>query len=176
MAPHYTVTRLAREWGLSRSTLLYYESLGLVTPASRTAAGYRCYGEHEAERLARVCAYREAGLSLDAIRRLLDGPELAQAGVFRQRLDEINREIARLREQQALLVRLLESEAATKETRVLDKARWVAMLREAGADEAMMTRWHETFEAQAPEAHQDFLESLGLGDEDIAEIRAGSRR
>lgn len=175
MEQRYTISRLAREYGISRSTLLYYEKLGLIAPASRTPAGYRHYGSRETGRLATLCAYREAGLSLEAIRRLLDGPESAQTGVFRQRLDDINREIARLREQQALLVRLLENDDVLKETRVMNKARWMSMLRQAGADEAMMARWHAAFEAQAPEAHQDFLESLGLGDEEVAEIRDRSR-
>ncbi|WP_206665179.1 MerR family DNA-binding transcriptional regulator [Aeromonas sobria] len=44
-----TITLLARELGLSRTTLLYYERLGLLLPALRGENGYRRYGEAELE-------------------------------------------------------------------------------------------------------------------------------
>jgi DNA-binding transcriptional MerR regulator len=47
----YTVTQLARRCGLSRTALLYYESIGLLLPARRTAGNYRCYGEQDLVRL-----------------------------------------------------------------------------------------------------------------------------
>jgi len=36
-----TVTLLARACGLSRGTVLYYESLGLLKPVRRSAGNYR---------------------------------------------------------------------------------------------------------------------------------------
>ena len=42
-----TVTQLARECGLSRTTILYYEREGLLAPAHRSENGYRWYGENE---------------------------------------------------------------------------------------------------------------------------------
>jgi hypothetical protein len=54
------------------------------------------------------------------------------------------------------------------------KERWVSMLRAAGPDEDGMSRWHQQFEKQAPEAHQDFLESLGLSRQEIRNIRRWS--
>ena len=38
-----------------------------------------------------------------------------------------------------------------------------------------MSRWHVEFERLSPEAHQDFLEFLGLEDDEIARIRGWSR-
>jgi hypothetical protein len=49
---------------------------------------------------------------------------------------------------------------------------WVAMFKEIGLDEAQMHRWHKVFEARHPEAHQGFLEWLGMGREEIDRIRA----
>jgi hypothetical protein len=57
---------------------------------------------------------------------------------------------------------------------VLDKQRWVAVLRSAGLDDAAMGQWHVAFERMSPEAHQDFLESLGIDAAEIAEIRSWS--
>ena len=52
---------------------------------------------------------------------------------------------------------------------------WVAMLRASGLSDDDMARWHVEFERLSPEAHQDFLENLGLGDEEIDRIREWSR-
>jgi hypothetical protein len=51
---------------------------------------------------------------------------------------------------------------------------WVSMFREIGLDEETMMKWHHLFESRHPEAHQNFLEWLGLSSEKIAEIRAKS--
>ncbi len=52
----FTVTKLARRCGLSRTALLYYESIGLMPPAQRSGGNYRCYGEADMQRLLQICA------------------------------------------------------------------------------------------------------------------------
>jgi len=52
---------------------------------------------------------------------------------------------------------------------------WVAMFEEVGLDEAKRHRWHKLFEARHPDAHQGFLEWLGLERDEIANIRAEFR-
>jgi len=52
---------------------------------------------------------------------------------------------------------------------------WVAVFREAGLGDAEMKRWHEVFEARHPEAHQGFLEWLGVPPKEIEGIRSRSR-
>lgn len=53
-----TVTQLARQFGISRATLLYYEREGLLTPVCRSENGYRWYGEKEVSLLGDILAYR----------------------------------------------------------------------------------------------------------------------
>ena len=67
----YSISKLAREFVLSRSTLLYYDRLGLLPPSGRTGAGYRCYTDKDYRRLERICRFREAGLTLKEIRAVL---------------------------------------------------------------------------------------------------------
>lgn len=55
------------------------------------------------------------------------------------------------------------------------KDEWVSMFREIGLDEETMMNWHRLFESRHPDAHQSFLEWLGLSSEKISEIRAASR-
>lgn len=168
----YTVTQLAKKYGLSRSTLLYYDKLGLLCPQARSKGNYRIYSEGECCRLEQVCTLRETGLQIKAIKRLLDAPASRSSAALQKRLDAINTEIAALRGQQKLIIKLLNKEELVLHTRVMTKEIWMNMLRAAGLDEEGMKRWHREFEATAPEAHQDFLESLGLSSSEIKHIRA----
>ena len=57
----------------------------------------------------------------------------------------------------------------------MDKDTWVSILRASGLDEAGMRNWHVEFEKTSPEAHQDFLESIGIEKNEIDLIREWSR-
>src|SRR5215471_13618233 len=103
----YTVTGLARRCGLSRSTILYYESVGLLKASSRTAGNYRQYGERDLERLQQIRAYRNVGLSLADIRAVVGRPGNDAASALQRRLAQIDGEIDRLRGHQRVILRLL---------------------------------------------------------------------
>ncbi|SDZ78171.1 MerR family transcriptional regulator [Microbulbifer marinus] len=170
-----TITAFARRFNLSRSTLLYYDRIGLLKPASTSDSGYRLYGERELARMERIETFRNAGLPLKAIRDIVDGECMGSVEVALERqLAALNDEITRLRAQQKLVVQLLGRGAETGHA--VDVAQWVAMLEEAGVDKAGRRRWHAAFERDAPQAHREFLQSLGLDDEEIAEIRRRSRQ
>lgn len=57
----------------------------------------------------------------------------------------------------------------------VSKEQWVAMFKELGLNETTMHRWHSLFESRHPEAHQSFLEWLGIEANEIARIRQNSR-
>ncbi|MEM8862651.1 MAG: MerR family transcriptional regulator, partial [Chloroflexota bacterium] len=71
----YTIGDLAKEFKLSRSTLLYYDKIGLLTPSKRTEADYRLYSEAEFVRMSKIALYKKAGLSLDEIAEILNSKE-----------------------------------------------------------------------------------------------------
>jgi MerR family transcriptional regulator, thiopeptide resistance regulator len=169
-----TVGALARRFGLARSTLLYYDAVGLLHPAARSAAGYRRYGEAEVRRLELICTYRRAGLSLEAIARALEAPERGIKVVLEERFGELDAEVSRLREQQRLVASLLQRPDLLERARVIDKRTWVELLAASGMSEDDMTRWHVAFERTAPDKHGRFLELLGLPPGEIEAIRAWS--
>jgi DNA-binding transcriptional MerR regulator len=174
LKPTYTIGALARSAGIARSTLLYYDRIGLLRPSQRSAAGYRLYGEDALARLGAIRVYRGVGIGLADIGRLL-AARGRTAAILTSRLEALNGEIAALREQQRLIVRLLDNRALLGRARSLDKHRWVEILGAAGLDEDSMHRWHVEFEARAPEAHQDFLESRGIAPAEIAALRRWSQ-
>ena len=104
-----SVSQIARQFGLSRTAILYYESMGLLKPAHRSQAKYRLYGNKEVEALRQICLYRSVGLSVRDIRQMLSGVEGAAAAVLNRRLVELEAEIGELRKHQQAIVRLLQA-------------------------------------------------------------------
>ena len=167
----YTISKLGRLFGLARSTLLYYHRVGLLSPSGRTEKGYRIYSDGDRERLARICAFRQAGLSLVEIGSMLDSGDAPSVTLLENRFRQIGDQILELRKQQRVIARMLRQMVASGHPAIVDKDLWVSMLRAAGLDEAAMGRWHCEFEQRAPDAHHEFLVSLGLPCEEIRRIR-----
>ena len=57
--------------GVSAKMIRYYEDIGLVPPAERTASNYRTYGEDAVHRLRFIRRSRELGFSLEETATLL---------------------------------------------------------------------------------------------------------
>ena len=71
----YTVKELSRLTGLTPRTLRYYDAIGLLSPARNRDNDYRLYGGAEVDRLQEILLYREMGLPLEEIGRILDAPD-----------------------------------------------------------------------------------------------------
>jgi DNA-binding transcriptional MerR regulator len=177
-----TVSQLATRCGLSRSTLLYYESIGLLKAASRSVSNYRRYGERDLKRLEQIRAYRDAGLTLRDVKALMQEAGARQdspAVVLKRRFLEIDREIGVLRRQQQAILHLLKPSDPPdhnhRRSIVMTKDKWTAIMRSTGFTDEEMRRWHFEFEHAAPEDHQQFLEYLQIGPAEIAHIREWSR-
>jgi DNA-binding transcriptional MerR regulator len=168
-----TVTRLAKSCNLARSTVLYYESVGLLRPPRRSDGNYRVYSVNDLDRLRQICLYRDAGLTLGDIRSLLDAPRNDASGVLERRMVEIGQAIERMREHQRAIARLLNSREMRKD-KMITKQKWTSIMSGAGFTEEDMKRWHMEFEKSAPAEHQEFLEFLHIPADEIKTIRAWS--
>ncbi len=172
----WTIGQLAKQFGLSRSTLLYYDKISLLSPTGgRSTANYRLYSESDRNRLQRICTLREASLSLDTIKEILASESDKLELALEERLGQLNVEIMRLRKQQKVIVRLLNVGDYSRGSRIMNKEKWIALLASVGMSENDMWNWHVSFETMMPEGHQDFLESLGIDDAEIAKIRERSQ-
>ncbi len=172
----YTISKLARLFGLSRSTLLYYDRIRLLAPSGRTPAGYRIYTEGDMKRLERICSLRQTSLPLEDIRTVLSSEGDPSATLIEKRIEEIGEEILDLKVKQGLLSSMLKGMASEGGPLEVDKAMWIEMLRAAGMDEAAMDLWHAEFERRAPEAHHKFLLSLGIPEKEVSLIRQWAKK
>lgn len=197
MAAGFTVGQVAMSCGISRTALLYYHRLGLLTPGGRSAGNYRWYSQREVDRLKQICLYRKMGIPLREIAGLLDQADGQgkTESILRRRLETLAREADELRRQEREILELLKQTAVKTrdfkararqgsraknctfflETIMVSKKRWVEIMDAAGFGDAEKKRWHAMFEKMEPEGHREFLESLGMAKEEIEKVRACSR-
>ncbi|MBX3597496.1 MAG: helix-turn-helix domain-containing protein [Rhizobiaceae bacterium] len=104
-----TIGKMANATGVKVPTIRYYEQIGLLPDAERSAGNQRLYAKNALERLRFIRHARELGFPLEAIRDLLalsDKPDQSCAAadaIAKRQLQAVRARIARL---QALEVEL----------------------------------------------------------------------
>lgn len=86
---------LAKASGHSTKTLRFYEQVGLIQPAQRTAAGYRLYNPEVIERLALVRNAQDLGFTLEDVRNILDAGDAGKDPCVHT-LELVDRQLERL--------------------------------------------------------------------------------
>ena len=154
----YLIRQLAAKYKITRTALLHYDTIGLLSPSKRTKAGYRLYDEEDEARLKSILLFRSMGISLDSIRQLLGAEKSRLANALFIRLDELNREIGELKNRQRNIINLLKDVETVEELTDANHEQ-VGQILFAGISPA---DWHEQFEASSPGLHKEFLEILDL--------------
>ncbi len=105
----YTVRELCKLSKLSRSTLLYYDSLGILKPVKRSAANYRLYSEQSLECLRKICMYRDAGVPLTDISKMIEVScdEDTAVDILEKTLHVLNEQARRIREKQQVVINMI---------------------------------------------------------------------
>lgn len=104
----------ARQSGLPRKTIRYYEDIGLLT-ADRAANGYRDYSAEDVHRLRFVQRSRSLGFSVEECRQLLslytdrDRASADVKAIATEKLGEIDRKIEELTGLREMLGHLVEN-------------------------------------------------------------------
>ena len=115
MAQTSTIGRVAKVTGVAAKTIRYYEDIGVLPAPSRTASGYRQYGEPGVQRVRFIRRARTLGLPLRHLKALtctLDGGPRAALrprllALVRQQLSAVRDQIAELRRLQEELEEIL---------------------------------------------------------------------
>ncbi|MFP4114662.1 MAG: MerR family transcriptional regulator [Spirochaetota bacterium] len=150
----YSVQELARIAGVSVRTLHYYDEIGILEPARRTEAGYRCYGHDELLLLQQIMFYRELDVSLAEIRDIIHDPRF-------DLLRALERHQAALRARAARTSRLIGTVRKTMET-----------LR----GERKMLTDRELYEGFTPEQIEHFYEADASRYRGLAEMYVADHR
>jgi DNA-binding transcriptional MerR regulator len=96
------IGEIADRAGVPAKTIRFWEDQRLLPPPARTSAGYRDYGPAILERLAFIRQAQAAGLTLEAIRQVLDvrdggqPPCIHVTGLIARRLAEVEARLAEL--------------------------------------------------------------------------------
>lgn len=138
----YRISELGALVGLSRTTLLYYEKLNLIS-SKRLENGYRVYSERDLQQVRLVQHLQSGGLSLAECKYCLDSK--LDRSVLKFRYGELEEDIKRKQKSLALLSSLL-GENSSKS-------------------------WHEMLSEVAPDAHIDWLKTQGFNEKQALRIR-----
>src|SRR5262249_31971121 len=126
------------------------------------------YSEKDRRRLEQICQFREAGLRLKEIRGVLSSGGKPGVKLLDKRMREVAANIVDLKRQQRILAGMLRRIASGNTSPAVDVELWDEMLEAAGMDEKARKQWHMEFERRAPEAHEEFLLSLGIPRDEVA--------
>jgi DNA-binding transcriptional MerR regulator len=67
----YSINKLAKLAGVSTRTLRYYDEIELLTPKRISSNDYRVYGQKEVDLLQQILFFRELGVPLEEIKKII---------------------------------------------------------------------------------------------------------
>ncbi|PSL40285.1 MerR family transcriptional regulator [Planomicrobium soli] len=85
----YTVQKLGELAGVSSRTLRYYDEIGILKPARKNSSGYRIYGKPEVDKLQQILFYRELGLELEGIKKIVNDPQFDGSAALKQHREQL---------------------------------------------------------------------------------------
>jgi len=76
----FSIGHVAEKSGCPPPTIRYYESIGLLPPAERSASGRRSYGAEDIGRLTFIRRARDFGLGIAEVREILEAANAPAGG------------------------------------------------------------------------------------------------
>lgn len=93
----YTVQKLAELSGVTVRTLHHYDDIGLLKPAYYGSNNYRYYEEEQLLTLQQILFYRELGMPLDDIKRILEAGDFNKLNSLKSHRKTLNEELDRIK-------------------------------------------------------------------------------
>ncbi len=138
----YLISELAKQVGLSRSTLLYYEKLNLIQ-SQRQANGYRIYSEQDRQRIHLLQKLQAGGLTLKECQACLQAK--IDSSLLSKRLEILEKEIIQKQQAKELLQAML--------------------------GQGDLKAWHTNIDKNAPKAHFEWLKTQGFTEKEALRLR-----
>jgi MerR family transcriptional regulator, thiopeptide resistance regulator len=160
----YLIRQLASKYKLTRSSLLHYDAIGLLSPSARSEAGYRLYSEEDEKKLQGILLFRSMGISLENIGLMLKYDDSSLANAMMIRLNELNKEIEELKQRQKNIIELFKKLNVFEKFLIKENKNQLTRILMKGINPL---EWHEQFEKISPDLHKEFLEILDLVPDNI---------
>lgn len=138
----YRISELAQKVGLSRSTLLYYEKLRLIS-AKRQSNGYRRYSDKDVQQVKLLQQLQAGGLTLKECQACLEAQ--IDRELLLHRLNVLDEEIAQKQRARELLSSMLGMNS--------------------------MKEWHQSMDKEAPSAHLEWLLKQGFSEKQALRLK-----
>ena len=92
----YTVKQLSKLAGVTPRTLHHYDEIGLLKPSRVGENGYRYYGEESLLRLQQILFYRELGIPLEDIKKIMGRRDFDVIGALYSHKEALQNQVTRL--------------------------------------------------------------------------------
>ena len=92
----YTVNQLSKLASITRRTLRYYDQIGLLKPSRVGENSYRFYDDDALLRLQQILLYRELGMPLEEIKKIMGRPDFDVMSALESHRKELHKHIAQL--------------------------------------------------------------------------------
>jgi DNA-binding transcriptional MerR regulator len=92
----FTVKQLSKLAGVTPRTLHHYDEIGLLKPSRVGDNGYRYYGEESVLQLQQILFYRELGIPLEDIKKIMGRRDFDVLGALRSHKEALQKQVTRL--------------------------------------------------------------------------------
>lgn len=118
----YRINELAKLAGISVRTLHYYDQIQLLTPKRISSNGYRVYGKEEVDSLQQILFYRELGVPLSEIQKIMGSKSYNSMSALQKHLSALK---SRRKQMDCLIANVEKTIATLKgETSMSDKEKF----------------------------------------------------
>ena len=107
----YSINELSKLAGVSTRTLRYYDEIGLLSPERAKGNDYRVYGRNEVDLLQQILLFRELGVPLGEIKKIIWAKGYDRTSALQEHLYELRVK----REQIEILITNVEKTIATSQ-------------------------------------------------------------
>lgn len=91
-----TVKQLSKLAGVTPRTLHHYDEIGLLKPTRVGDNGYRYYGDESVLRLQQILFYRELGIPLEDIKKIMARRDFDVMGALHSHKEALQQQVVRL--------------------------------------------------------------------------------
>jgi len=149
------IRQLAKKYNITRTTLLYYDSINLLKPGNRTIAGYRIYSHEDEKKLNEIVFYRKIGFSIKQIKKILCSNITEELNLLLLQLNKLNIEIEAIKIQQGIII----NEFTNKKYNSLSNSNETEIITTL-LNGISPSVFHEKFEKSSPVNHQNIINVL----------------